>query len=224
MKTSLKTLFAVAAFGASALFASAQTAPKIAVIDLGKVFEGHYKTQEQQEKLKGVEAKIQDEMSKIVKDGQAMAEKYKELLEQTKNPVLTAEARTAAEADASKQLEEVQKKEQQYGQYRNDANRMLQQQVGTFKQMLVEEIAKVATDIAKKKGATLLIEKAATMYSDPSYDITDEVIAEINKTRPAPAPAAASTPAATPAPATSTPAPAAKPADQPAVMFPGAKK
>ena len=77
MKTSLKTLFAAAAFGVSALFASAQTAPKIAIIDLAKVFDGHYRTQEQQEKLKGQEAKINEEISKIVKDGQALAEKYK---------------------------------------------------------------------------------------------------------------------------------------------------
>lgn len=213
MKTSLKTLFAAAAFGVSALFASAQTAPKIAIIDLAKVFDGHYRTQEQQEKLRGQEAKINEEISKIVKEGQALAEKYKELLEQTKNPVLTAEARTAAEADAIKQLEEVRKKEQQFGEYRNEANRMVQQQIGTFRQMLIEEISKIATDIAKKKGATLLVEKAATLYADPSYDITDEVMAEINKTRPA----------GLPAPAATT-APAAKPGETPSVLFPGTKK
>ncbi|MGC4073605.1 MAG: OmpH family outer membrane protein [Nibricoccus sp.] len=149
----------------------------------------------------------------MVKEGQALAEKYKELLEQTKNPVLTAEARTAAEADAIKQLEEVRKKEQQFGEYRNEANRMVQQQIGTFRQMLIEEISKIATDIAKKKGATLLVEKAATLYADPSYDITDEVMAEINKTRPA----------GLPAPAATT-APAAKPGETPSVLFPGTKK
>ena len=52
MKTSLKTLLVAAAFGVSALIASAQTAPKIAIIDLAKVFDGHYRTQEQGEKLK----------------------------------------------------------------------------------------------------------------------------------------------------------------------------
>jgi outer membrane protein len=213
MKTSLKTLLALAAFGASALFASAQTAPKIAVLDMAKVFDGHYKTQEQQVKLKGIEEKVNEEVSKIVKEGQGLAEKYKELLEQTKNPVLTSEARKTAEADAAKQLDQVREKEKQFTDYRNEMNRNVQQQIGTFRQMLIEEISKVATDIAKKKGATLLIEKAATLYADPSYDITEEVIAEINKGRPAGAPAA---PAAA--------APAAKPGDTPSVLFPGTKK
>ncbi len=210
MKTTLKTLFAATALSVSALFASAQTAPKIAVIDLAKVFDGHYSTQQQQEKLKGQEAKINEEIQKIVKDGQALAEKYKELVEQTKNPVLTADARTAAEGDAMKQLEEVRKKEAQFNEYRNDANRMVQQQIGAFRQMLIEEISKIATDIAKKEGATLLVEKAATLYADPSYDITDKVMAEINKSRPAGLPAPA--------------APAAKPGEAPSVLFPGAKK
>jgi outer membrane protein len=212
MKTSLKTLMALAAFGASALLASAQTAPKIAVLDMAKVFDGHYKTQEQQVKLKADEEKVNQEVSKIVKEGQALAEKYKELDEQAKNPVLTADARKAAEADAARQLEEVRKKEQQFGEYRNEVNRSMQQRLNSFRGMLIEEIGKVASDIAKKKGATLLVEKAATLYADPSYDITDEVMAEINKGRPAgsPAPAAA-------APATNT-------GETPSVLFPGTKK
>lgn len=212
MKTSLKTLFAFAAFSVSALLGIAQTAPKIAVIDLAKVFDGHYRTAEQSEKLKAQEAKINEEIQKIMKEGQALAEKYKELVEQTKNPVLTAEARTSAENDANKQLEEVRKKEQQFNELRNDAGRMMQQQIGTFRQMLVEEISKIATDIAKKRGATILLEKPAAIYYDPSYDITEEVVAEINKTRPAGSPAASSS------------APAAKPADTGSPLFPGSKK
>ena len=47
----------------------------------------------------------------------------------------------------------------------------------------------------------------AVIYADPAYDITEQVIAEVNKDRP-PAPAPAATPAAT-TPAPATPAPAA---------------
>jgi outer membrane protein len=210
MKTSLKTLLALAAFGASALFATAQTAPKIAVIDMAKVFDGHYKTQEEQEKLKVTETKVTEEMSKIMKDGQALAERYKELEEQAKNPVLTADARKAAQEDAMKQLEEVRKKEQQFAEFRNEMNRSVQQQINSFQQRMFGEISKVASEIAKKKGATILIEKKATIYFDPAYDVTEEVLAEVNKGRPA---------------STSSSAPAApKTGDAPSVLFPGAKK
>ena len=149
MKTSLKTLLALAAFGASALFVSAQPAPKIAVLDMAKVFDGHYKTQDQQVKLKADEEKVNEEISKIVKEGQGLAEKYKELVEQTKNPVLTADARKAAEADAARQLEEVRKKEQQFGEYRNEVNRNMQQRIGSFRQM---KFPRLPATSPRKKG------------------------------------------------------------------------
>ncbi len=214
MKTSLKSLLALAAFGATALFTFAQPAQKIAICDLGKVFESHYKTTEQQEKLKGQETKINEQISQYLKEGQSKIEKYKELVEQTKNPVLTAEARTAAETDANRQLEEVRRMEQEFNEYRQQANAAVQQQIGAFREQLIGEISKIATDVAKRKGANILLERSPVIYLDPAFDITDEVIAEINKTRPA---GAAAAPAATPAAnGTST--------ESPSVVFPGARK
>jgi outer membrane protein len=79
--------------------------------------------------------------------------------------------------------------------------------------------------VAKRKGATLLIDKAGPsmigvsniIYSDAAYDITDDVMAEINKSRPAGAAAAAAAPAQKSAPA-AAPAPAA---GGPSISVPG---
>ena len=63
---------------------------------------------------------------------------------------------------------------------------------------MLEEISKIAGDVAKRKGATILMDKAGPsligvsnlIYSDPAFEITDDVMAEINKSRPAGAPTA----------------------------------
>ncbi|MFH1500305.1 MAG: OmpH family outer membrane protein [Verrucomicrobiota bacterium] len=63
----------------------------------------------------------------------------------------------------------------------------------SFRDLMLEEIGKIATEIAKKKGATILLDKSGPsligisnlIYFDPSYDITEEVLKEINKGRPA---------------------------------------
>jgi outer membrane protein len=81
---------------------------------------------------------------------------------------------------------------------------------------MIEEISKVAVEIAKKKGATFLLDKSGPtlvgvsniLYFDPSLDITDEVMAEINKDRPAVTP----TPVSATAPATG---------DMPKITVPG---
>ncbi len=59
---------------------------------------------------------------------------------------------------------------------------------------------KVVNDLARAKGATLVLDKSGpsmfgvpvVLASDPSFDITEEVVKEVNKDRPpasAPAPA-----------------------------------
>lgn len=215
MKTSLKTLLAVAAFGASALFLQAQPAPKIVVIDLAKLYDGHYKTEEQNNKLRGDEQKAQEELDRLNKEGNTLVEQYKEMVDQSKNPALTAEARTKAETDAEKKLEEIKSKQNEVQNFKVNTQRSLQQRVKNFRDLLLEEIGKTATEIAKKKGATLLLDKSgpsligisSIVYSDPSYEITDEVAAEINKGRPA-----------------GSEASKADPAGSPTVTFPGAKK
>jgi outer membrane protein len=85
--------------------------------------------------------------------------------------------------------------------------------MGTFRNLMLEEISKIATDVAKRKGATLLIDKAGPtqigisnfIYSDPGYDLTEDVLKEINKDKPASAPSAPAAPGAAPAASGSAP-------------------
>src|SRR5882724_11930455 len=206
MNKSLSTLTALAAFGASALFVQAQPAPKILVVDLAKLYDGHYKTEEQNAKLRGDEQKAQEELERLNKEGGVLVDQYKDLSEQAKNPALTNEARGKADADSQKKLEEIQRKQNEVASFKANTQRSLQQRIKTFRDLMLEEISKVATDIAKAKGATVLIDKSGPsligvsnfIYSDPAYDITDEVMKVINKDRPAvsamPAPPATTTP------------------------------
>jgi hypothetical protein len=76
---------------------------------------------------------------------------------------------------------------------------------------MFEKIGAVVQETAKKKGATLVLDKSGlsniglnpVVYSDASYDITEEVQKEIAKGRPAnmPAPAAPTAKPAAAAPA-----------------------
>lgn len=219
MKTSLKFLLALAAFGVTALVTQAQPAPKILVVDLAKIYDGHYKTEEQNAKLKGDESKAQEELEKLNKEGNALVEEYKELVDQAKNPALSAEAKNNAEMNAQKKYAQIQEKQNEVGAFRQNTARSLQQRVKTFRDLMLEEISKIATDIAKKKGANILVDKSGPsligvsnlIYTDPGFEITDEVLKEVNKDRPA---GAAAPEAAAAAPA----------AGAPTVTFPGAKK
>jgi outer membrane protein len=207
MKKSIQSLVAVATLALSAMTAHAQSAPKILVVDLAKLFDNHWKTQEQQAKLKADGTKAQDQVAALQKDGNALVEQFKELDEQSKNPTATAEAKAKAQADAQKKYDEIQQKRTELQSFAQNTQSTLRQRFETFKTLMLEEITKTAVDIAKKHGATFLIDKSGPtlvgvsniLYSDPSLDITDEVMAEVNKDRPASSPAASSPSSVAPA-------------------------
>jgi outer membrane protein len=220
MKKSIQSLVAIAALALTTLTAHAQTAPKILVVDLAKLFDNHWKTQEQQAKLKVDGTKAQDQVAQLQKDGNALVAEFKELDEQSKNPTATAEAKAKAQADAQKKYDEIQQKQTELRSFAQNTQSTLRQRFETFKTLMLEEITKTAADIAKKHGATFLVDKSGPslvgvsniLYYDPSLDITEEVMAELNKDRPATAPAAV-------VPASSTTAPAG--GDSPKITVPG---
>ena len=203
MKKSLQVLLAFAAFGLSGLALHAQSAPKIAVVDMAKLYDTHYKTEEQKAKLRTDEQKAQEELDRLNKEGTALVEQYKELVDQSNNPAATAEAKAKAQDDAKKKMEEIQKKQNERDSFRANTQRSLQQRMKTFNDLLLEEIGKVASDVAKRKGATLLLDKSGpsligvpnVVYADASYDITEDVAKEINKDRPANSSSSSSAPA-----------------------------
>ena len=215
MKKSIRSLSVVAALALSAALAHAQPAPKLLVVDMAKLYDSHYKTEEQNAKLRADEQKAQEEIERMNKDGNALVDEYKGLSDQSNNPALSADAKTKSQNEAQKKLEEIQRKKNEISTFAQNTQRSLQQRLQTFRSLMLEEISKIATDVAKRKGSTLLLDKAGptligvsnVIYADAAYDITDEVLKEINKDRPAgsPVPAPAAAPAAADAPKITVP-------------------
>ena len=224
MKKIIHTITAFLALGALALVARAQPQIKLYVVDMAKLYDTHYKTIEKNTQLQSDDQKAQEEVDRMNKEGNSLVEEYKALNDKISNPALTAEAKSSAQNDAQKKLEGIQNKQREIQTFIQNTRNSLQQRMQTYKALILEEISKIATTVAQRKGATLLVDKSgpsiflipSVIYSDPGFDITDDVMKEINKDRPAgttPAPEAA--PAAAPA---TTPAPAA---GAPAISVPG---
>lgn len=226
MKNSRKPLAALVAFAAFACAVHAQPAVKLMVVDMAKLYDNHYKTVEQNAKIQADDQKATDEVTKMNAEGNALVEEYKGLADKANNPALTADAKTKAQAEAQKKYEEIQRKQQDIQGFIQNTRNSLGQRFQTFKNLMLEEISKTAGDIAKRKGGTILIDKSGPtgfgisniVYADAAYDITDEVMKELNKDRPANAPTA---PVAAPAATTPAAAPAAAPAASPGISVPG---
>jgi outer membrane protein len=216
----LKSILTLTAFSAAALGLTAQPALKLLTVDMSKLLEGYYRTEQETAKLKASDQKATEEVERMNKEGNELVNQYKATLEQSKNSLLTAEARSKAEADSAKMLEDIQRRSSDINNFRTNTSRLLNQQWNNIKGVLVDEILKKVLEVGKSKGATMVLDRnAGVVYADAGYDITEECMVIINKDRPATAPAAA---AAVTAPASTTPAPAAT--ETPSVTVPGLKK
>lgn len=199
MKKSIQTLITIAALCTLAVSANAQPAIKLLVVDMAKIYDNHFKTVEQNAKIQADDQKAQEEVDKMNKEGNSLVEEYKALNDQSNNPTLTAEAKGKAQEAGQKKLEAIQVKQREVQGFIQNTRNSLGQRLNTFRSLMLEEISKVAADIAKRKGATLLMDKAGPsgigisvlIYTDPAFDITEEVLKEVNKDRPANVPTAA---------------------------------
>ena len=212
MKKIIQSLLGLVALGAATTVLHAQPAIKLVTVDMMSLFDKHYKTEEANVKFNDAAQKAQEQLDELNKQIQAVADEYKELVEQSKNAVLTPDARGKAEGEAQKKIEEFQRRQQEAQNFRANTQRSLQQRVKTHRDLLLEEISKIVTDVGKRRGATLVVDKSGpnllgvstVIFSDPAYDVTDEVMKEINKDRP-PAPPAGTAPPAKPAATSATP-------------------
>jgi outer membrane protein len=193
MKKPIRSLFALLGFGAATLALHAQPALKVAVVDLAKLYDTHFETVDQNAKLQADDQRANEEVDKMNKEGNALVEEFKALKEQSENPALTADAKSKAAADAQKKLETIKQKETEVRTFIQNTQTSLRTRLQNFRTLMIEKISKTAVEVAKRKGATVLLDKAgptligvsSIIYFDPSYDITDDVAKEIAKERPA---------------------------------------
>lgn len=213
MHKAIRSLLACVGLLVGVASLQAQALLKVVVVDMAKVYDTHYKTEEANAKFNDAAQRAQEQLEKLNQDLQKKVEDYKALVEQSKSPLANDQARAKANEDAQRAMQDIQNLQNEAQNFRNNTQRSLQQRAKNHRDLIMDEIMKVVNDISRAKGATLVLDKSGpsilgipvVLYSDPSYDITDEVVKEVNKDRPAPAAAAPAT-TGTAAPAATTPA------------------
>lgn len=195
MKHLIRNTFAALALAGSVLGLQAQVAVKVATVDLEQLFTKYYKTEAEIAKLNEQGKKAKEQVDGMLKEREALVTSAKELQEQVKSPVLTDDARKKAQADFEAKVGEIRATEQRVAEFNQEIQQRFQQKQVQFQRAAIEEISRKAADLAKAKGATLVVNQGALIYADPSFDITAEVLDAINKDRPAVAPTPAPEPA-----------------------------
>jgi Skp family chaperone for outer membrane proteins len=163
---------------------------------VAKVFESHPQTKQQQAAFRAEEQKASEQLKKLEGEARALADKLKEQQAKFDDPTLAASQKDAIRAEGQKTGQALQTKQSEGQQLLTKTQNDLQQRAQASRLQILQDIAKVAGEVARRKGGTLVYDRGTLLYADPAYDMTVEVLAEVTKPGrtlpppPAPPPAA----------------------------------
>lgn len=186
-------LASLALTAAVALTASAQTDVRLATVDMGHLFENYGRVAEAQKRFQNALEQAQAQAKQMMDEGQELVEEYRRMVEEANNPALSDEARERTEKEAEEKLQTIRDKEREAQQFQSNTQRSLQQQQMNHRQLMMDEIRQVVASIADKKQVNLVLDSTANLaqtnpavvFAAPEFDITEEVLAQLNKDRPA---------------------------------------
>lgn len=201
---------ALAAVLSVGMAASAQPALKLVTVDLIKAYEGYWKTQEKEVQFADTMKKAEEQIAQWRAEGKLIVDEARALQEKANNEMLTQEARDTAAAELQEKDAAVRAKQDQIQQFVTNTDRQMGQRQKLHQELMLDEIGEVVRTIGQARGATLILDTSGPtgvgisniLWADAGFDITVEVIAKLNESKPvdfnlkAPAstPAAASTP------------------------------
>ena len=146
-------------------------AQKIALVDLKEVAS---QSNELKTKMKDLEA-LQAKGQKEIDAKEAELAKIQEEMEKTaKMPGVTDEAKAML-------YEKAQKKYAEYQKLVLQRQKELADKADPIQKKFVEKVKKIAQTIAVKKGYDIVIPTESALYYNDKFDITKDVVAEINK-------------------------------------------
>ena len=204
----MNKLFCVGLFVFSSIsLASADL--KVAVIDLGKTFDGYYKTKEANAKLQEKGAAEQKDFQAQVANYQQMGTEAEQLNKAATDPTLSE----AARADKTKAFEakkqDLINMQNKLQEMKVELTREIEEEKFRRHKEIVDEITKVINDYSGPQGFDMVIDKSSesassgvpiVLYNSSKLtDITATILTQLNASAPAPgaAPAGAAPAAST---------------------------
>ncbi len=159
---------------------------KIYAVDLSEVYEHFYKTKSAQENFQLLVKQSQDGLEKLMQEGKVLFDERENLIKKRENPANSKEINEKLEKELTNLDEKINKKGEEINTYRAENERKLGEKRQAVMDEHFKEIQAGIEVLAKEKEADIIVNKAAmgVLYAKPKYDLTQEVIAVVNKAAP----------------------------------------
>lgn len=182
------TRLALAAFAALTLAANAVD-QRLVFVNMEKVFSEYYKTKQADAQLKTQADSFKTERKKMVEDFQKQQDIFNKLRDEAQNTALSEDARNKKRNEAEEKLVTIREMENRIRRYDDSKQRELDDQSKRMRKDIVAEIREQLTGYARSMGYSAILDSSGdsmnlvpiVLYADPTTDITDAVVALVNK-------------------------------------------
>ena len=196
----MKSFFALLLASAS-VFAAA---PNVGYIDEQEVLNKYGKALELKADIRKSEESAQASVNERLKVVEQLQTELLGIQKRAQDPMLSENGKKTVDAEFQQKRGLFQQRNAELQNFANEANRAIQQRVGEMNKQIFTDVREQAQKIAKAKGLQLILGKTQILFADPSLDITEEVLQELNSAYKPATPAAPAAPVAPVAPAPAT--------------------
>ena len=183
-------LIALVTFGF--LSDSAEAATSIATVSLDKVYNGYWKTDQENDKLKKKQKMAQDKIKglnqSLTKDGEVLSR----MIIALNDPNLSAAEKTKRQQQAGLKQQELRQQSEAIQAFSNATSKDLELEMRKARDGIMEEIQQVVAAKARAEGFDLVLDKAGksaaiapiVVYSVGGNELTESVLKQLNLSDP----------------------------------------
>jgi len=166
---------------------SANAETKLATVDMKKLFNSYYKTKLAQASLDNRKLELRKEIKDMAESLEKAQGQYKQLLDQSNDPALSADEREKRKQAAADKAKEINNSRGAIEQFQRQAEAQIADQSQRMSGNVVMEIQKIVSEKAKAGGYTVVLNSAsveAVLYAGPENDLTAAVLTQLNAGAP----------------------------------------
>ncbi len=161
----------------------------IALVDMETLFSKYYKTQLADAQLKDQADDFNTERKDLVAKYEQMQEDFNDLRAEAQNSALSEEVRLEKRDLAEEKLISLKEQEAKIQRMETTRRRQLEEQQMRMRKKIIEEIREEITAYAQERNIPCILDSSGqtmngvelVLFSDGKFDITDDILAILNK-------------------------------------------
>jgi outer membrane protein len=206
MRKPIQIIAFLAAAVSAAQLSPAAPEIKLVTVDVVRAYRGFWETKKAEEKFQAETQGAEEELGGLAQQLKGLEEQVIAKREEMENPVFSEDARAKARAEFEQLVAQYNENREKVAAYAENRQTQFRNRQQSQQAVLLTKVRESIAKVRQEKGATLVLDTSSqnpVVFADPAFDITDSVITELNKTKPAefnmdkPAPVVIPPPAAT---------------------------